>query len=243
MFAEKPRMVIAVNDSGDLAASNSADYWGLQGMQAVVDDNTPIYVQDDTPNSETQDRTRFYLNPNGLTMAGGDILDLFTGRNASTDVLRIQLQKNGATYQIRSGLLNDAGSWTDTSWYDIPNAWSAIEIQYQAFANSGSLTLWLDDVQKQSLTFIDNDTRHFFLPFCLTAQSMSACWYFSAKARSTGNLGTRRMEPSSSTSTSSRSPSLSFALRRVGAGRVICPLLRICKYSDMALSLSGNLII
>ncbi len=25
--------------------------------------------------------------------------------------------------------------------------------------NSGSLTLWLDDVQKQSLTFIDNDTR------------------------------------------------------------------------------------
>jgi hypothetical protein len=24
---------------------------------------------------------------------------------------------------------------------------------------SGSLTLWLDDVQKQSLTFIDNDTR------------------------------------------------------------------------------------
>lgn len=27
------------------------------------------------------------------------------------------------------------------------------------FANSGSLTLWLNDVQKQSLTFIDNDTR------------------------------------------------------------------------------------
>jgi hypothetical protein len=47
----------------------------------------------------------------------------------------------------------------NTSWYDIPNAWSAVEIQYQAFANSGSLTLWLDDVQKQSLTFIDNDTR------------------------------------------------------------------------------------
>jgi hypothetical protein len=37
--------------------------------------------------------------------------------------------------------------------------WSAVEIHYQAFANSGSLTLWLDDVQKQSITFIDNDTR------------------------------------------------------------------------------------
>ena len=125
----------------------------------VIDDNTSIYVQDDTPNNETQYRARFYLNPNSLTMAGGDILDLFTGRNASTDVVRIQLQKNGTTYQVRAGLLNDAGAWTDTSWYDVPNAWSAVEIHYQAFSNSGSLTLWLDDVQKQSLTFIDNDTR------------------------------------------------------------------------------------
>jgi RHS repeat-associated protein len=73
--------------------------------------------------------------------------------------LRIQLQKTATSYQIRSGLLNDAGTWTDSSWYDVPNAWSAVEIRYQAFANSGSLTLWLDDVQKQSLTFIDNDTR------------------------------------------------------------------------------------
>jgi hypothetical protein len=32
-------------------------------------------------------------------------------------------------------------------------------MHYQAFANSGSLTLWLDDIQKQSLTFVDNDTR------------------------------------------------------------------------------------
>lgn len=125
----------------------------------MIDDNTSIYVQDDTPNNETQYRARFYLNPNSLTMAGGDILDLFTGRNASTDVVRIQLQKNGTTYQVRAGLLNDAGAWTDTSWYDVPNAWSAVEIHYQAFSNSGSLTLWLDDVQKQSLTFIDNDTR------------------------------------------------------------------------------------
>ncbi len=50
-------------------------------------------------------------------------------------------------------------TWTDTSWYDVPNSWSAVEIHYQDFANSGSLTLWLDDSQKQSLTFIDNDTR------------------------------------------------------------------------------------
>ncbi len=148
-----------LNDAGDLSASDSADYWGLQGMKAVIDDNTSIYVQDDTPNNETQYRARFYVNPNSLALGSGEVVDLFTGRNGTTDVLRIQLQKNGATYQVRAGLLNDAGTWTDTSWYDVPNAWSAVEIHYQAFANSGSLTLWLDDVQKQSLTFIDNDTR------------------------------------------------------------------------------------
>jgi hypothetical protein len=93
-------------------------------------------------------------------MATGDILDVFTGRNAAgTDVVRIQLQKTATSYQIRADLLNDAGTWIDTSWYDISNNWTAVEIHYQAFANSGSLTLWLDDALKQSLTFIDNDTR------------------------------------------------------------------------------------
>jgi hypothetical protein len=52
------------------------------------------------------------------------------------------------------GLRNNAGAWTDIGWYD---TWTAVEIHYQAFANSGSLTLWLDDIQKQSITFIDND--------------------------------------------------------------------------------------
>jgi hypothetical protein len=69
------------------------------------------------------------------------------------------LQKTATSYQIRSGLLNDAGAWTDTSWYDISNNWTAVEIHYQAFMSTGSLTLWLDDIQNQSFTFIDNDTR------------------------------------------------------------------------------------
>jgi hypothetical protein len=97
----------------------------MYGMQAVIDDTAALYAQDDTPNNETQYRARFYLNPNSLTMATNDVLDLFTGRNGTNDVLRIQLQKNGVTYQIRAGLLNDAGTWTDTSWYDVPNAWSS----------------------------------------------------------------------------------------------------------------------
>jgi len=133
-------------------------------MKAVIDDTTAIYVQDDPssgsgPNNETQYRARFYVNPNSITMANGDILDLFNGRNAAGNVFGVWLRKNGSTYQISAGLVNDAGSWTTPTWYDISNNWTAVEIHYQAFSNSGSLTLWLDGVQKQSLTFIDNDTR------------------------------------------------------------------------------------
>ena len=51
----------------------------------------------------------------------------------------------------------DAGTWTEGNWYDISNSWNAIEVDYQALTTSGSLTLWLEGVQKQSLTSIDND--------------------------------------------------------------------------------------
>ena len=50
------------------------------------------------------------------------------------------MQKSGSTCQIRAGLLNDAGTWTECSWYDISNSWNAVEIDYQALTTSGSLT-------------------------------------------------------------------------------------------------------
>ena len=80
----------------------------------------------------------------------------------------------------------------------------------------------------------DNAMHYFPLPFCFAAHLISSNWYFSARARSTGTFGMRRIVPSSSTTTSSRSPSFSFAFQRMGAGRVIYPLLRTCKYTDMA---------
>ncbi|HEY9073224.1 MAG TPA: pilus assembly protein TadG-related protein [Desulfobaccales bacterium] len=84
---------------------------------------------------------------------------------------------------------------------------------------------------------------HFLGPFCFIAQAISFNWYFSASARSTGSFGTSRIEPPSSTTASSKSPSFRFALRRRPAGRVICPLLRIWRKSDILFYSSSDIMI
>ncbi|MBE0695567.1 MAG: hypothetical protein IH586_01460, partial [Anaerolineaceae bacterium] len=59
--------------------------------------------------------------------------------------------------------LNDSGGWQYSSWYTIDDAPQSIEFDWQAAsaagANDGSLAMWIDGVQKVSLTGIDNDTR------------------------------------------------------------------------------------
>jgi RHS repeat-associated protein len=150
----------SATDSGDLFASGSADYWANYGMEAVIDDTNAIYVEQNSApmDEEIRYRARFYFDPNTLTMTTGE-LDLLTGYNASTAVFVVQMQKSGADYQLRSGVYNDASAWTYTSWYTIPDAWTAVEIDYQALINSGTMTLYINDVAKQTLLNVDNDTR------------------------------------------------------------------------------------
>ncbi|MCH7662516.1 MAG: hypothetical protein IH859_01435 [Chloroflexi bacterium] len=69
----------SVTDLGDLAASSSADYYGHCGMAATIDDTNQLYVSDSAPADETSYRARIYMDPNGLTMAAGDSLDLLKG--------------------------------------------------------------------------------------------------------------------------------------------------------------------
>ncbi|MEW6028110.1 MAG: DNRLRE domain-containing protein [Chloroflexota bacterium] len=133
-----------------------------QGGQSIVldiNDDESIYLQDDTPADETHYRARFYLHTNDLVMAGGDALDLLVGYKNGAAVLRVQVQKSGGAYQVRAGALNDAGAWVDSAWHDLAAGWNSIEVEYQAVSGSGSLTLWLNDAEEESLTAIDNDTR------------------------------------------------------------------------------------
>ena len=60
-------------------------------------------------------------------------------------------------------MLNDRGRWSYTGWSTLPNAWSAIELDWRAAtaagANNGGLTLWLNGTEVANLTGIDNDRQ------------------------------------------------------------------------------------
>ena len=150
-------------DGGDLSVKSGAALIGGYGLQALIDDNNSIYVTNDSPNAEPRYRMRFYLDPNSIAMINNDAHYIFYGYSGtSTVVLRIEFRFKGG-YQIRAGLRNDSNSWKSSNWFTISDGLHFIEIDWRpataAGANNGSLTLWIDNVQRANLTAVDNDTR------------------------------------------------------------------------------------
>jgi len=138
-------------------------------MQALVNDNNSIYVIDDRPTAEARYRARFYFDPNTITMAKNDAHLIFLGRTANGTVtgatvlqVEFRMSANGA-YQLRALISDDGTTFSSSGWFSITDAPHPIELDWRAStaagANNGSLTLWIDGVQKASVTGIDNDTR------------------------------------------------------------------------------------
>jgi hypothetical protein len=153
-----------VIDLGDLSLSPAAALVGSQGLQALIDDTTSIYVNDDSPNAEPRYRARFYFDPNSIVMASNDAHYIFKGfAGTSAEVVRVEIRPSAGLYQLRVGLVNDGTTWTLTGWFTITDAPHFIELDWRAAtavgANDGGLTLWIDGVQQANLPGVDNDTR------------------------------------------------------------------------------------
>lgn len=151
----------------DLTVSTAARLVGSQGLAALIDNTTSMYVRSDHPVAEPRYRARFYFDPNSITMASADIHSLFNGRTASgANVFTIQFNYTTTTtppsYRIRPQIYNNAGSATSGSYQVISDAPHYIEIDWQADtaagATNGALTLWIDGVLKQTMSTIDNET-------------------------------------------------------------------------------------
>jgi YD repeat-containing protein len=154
----------AVTNTGKLSVTTVAKRWGNFGMQAVISNNTAMYVRDDTPATESRYRARFYFSPNSITMAANNAHELFSGRTVTgTNIVTVQLRYASSTYQLMAQAVNDSSGISSTAWYPISNTWHFIEIDWRAStsttAKNGYLTLWIDGVQKESKAGIDNDTR------------------------------------------------------------------------------------
>ena len=133
-------------------------------MQAVINDNTSLYVTDEHPTAEPRYRVRFYFDPNTVVMVRNNAHFIFNGFNAAgTAVVRVEFHILSGQYQIRVNVLNDSTSFTSTTWFTISDAPHAIELDWHAStavgANDGGVTLWIDGVQMAHLTGVDNDTR------------------------------------------------------------------------------------
>src|SRR5687767_13867048 len=97
-------------------------------------------------------------------MLNGDTHFIFRGYSGtSTIVLRVQFRFSNNAYQVRAGLVGDGSTWANTSWLTITDVPHAIEMDWRAAtatgANNGSLTLWIDGVQRANLTGVDTGTR------------------------------------------------------------------------------------
>ncbi|MCC6616428.1 MAG: hypothetical protein IT320_23340 [Anaerolineae bacterium] len=149
----------------DLSVTAAAALKGSFGMSALINDNTAIYVTDDLPTAETRYRARFYFDPNSIVMANNDAHQIFMGYTTgnTTAVLRIEFRYSSGNYQIRAGVLNDASTFTNTSYFTISDAPHYIELDWKAStaagANNGGVTLWIDGTQQAAITTLDNDTR------------------------------------------------------------------------------------
>jgi hypothetical protein len=133
-------------------------------MRAVINDNTPIYVTDDSPTAETRYRMRFYFDPNSISMSNGNAHYIFYAYAGSTTVVqRIEFRRSSSVYQVRASVMNDASTWTSTSWWTISDAPHYVEIDWRsatsAGANDGSLTLWVDGSVVGTVSGLDNDSR------------------------------------------------------------------------------------
>lgn len=150
----------AVTDGGDLSASPAAALNGNIGLLANFDDNAAIYVADNLSPAEPRYRVRFLVHTNGVAMAPNESFMLFEGyTSANLSILRVEVRRFNNTYQMRAMVRNDANGWANTGWWVLSDALHAVELDWQAAtgANNGSLTLWIDGVQRSQVANLDND--------------------------------------------------------------------------------------
>lgn len=150
-----------VVDGGDLSVSAAAALGGSYGLQCVIDDTTAIYGQKSLgtwPGSAVSMRLRFYIHPNGLTMANGD--QFFVCNPSGTFPFTIYLRYSAGNYQAHFEYYADGGGFVDSHNTNITNAKHYIELLVRraasAVSGDGSVQCWVDRSLEDTQSGIDN---------------------------------------------------------------------------------------
>lgn len=157
-------------DNGDLYVTSAATLVGWDGLAAVIDDNKPLYLMDETPASEASYSAAFFFDPNSIVMKSGNMHNLFVGRNAGgQQVIRLVFRRYGAIYQLRAQILKDGSGYISSPWQMAVDGPQRITLGWGAATgpghNNGGAILGIQPLpccsgeSWWSKWNIDNDTR------------------------------------------------------------------------------------
>ena len=149
----------------DLSVTAPAALEGSLGLQALVDDTTGLYVQDDRPADENVYRARFRFDPNGFDP--GEAQGRFRTRifiafeEAPTRrLLAIVLRRIGGQFSLMGRARLDDNTQANTGFVPIADAPHVVGLEWRRAsgpgANDGRFQLSIDGVPT-TLSALDND--------------------------------------------------------------------------------------
>lgn len=152
-------------DGDELNATVGAALAGTDyGLAVTIDDTDAVYgvYTLGTANISGVVRARFYIDPNSLTMANLDqfLIARFNVTEGGNAFLLINIVMSASVYYIRLQVIDDAPSGTYMSLHSITDEPHYIEVKHirSSGADDGSVQLWIDGANKQTISDIDNDT-------------------------------------------------------------------------------------
>jgi len=152
-------------NGGDLAVSAAAALNGTtMGLQAVVNDTTPLFVRDDRPTDESRYRVRFFLDPNGFDPGEASnhlrVRVLIVSDTLDQRLVAIVLRRRSGVYSIEARVRQAGGVRADTGFFTITDAPHTIEFDWTRAsapaATDGTFELWVDGVSKSALAGLAN---------------------------------------------------------------------------------------
>jgi hypothetical protein len=162
------RWSVVQDGGGDLSATTTAALQGAYGLQAIVNDQAPLYVEDAGPQGESRYRAAFEFDPNGFdpgTASGRHrvrLLAAFGGAPARRLLVVVLRYRNGV-YSVQVRVLTDANTRTDTPFIDVTDEPHSVQLDWIRSSGphfqNGRLELWIDGESVAVVDGIDNDQR------------------------------------------------------------------------------------
>jgi hypothetical protein len=152
---------------GNLSVQGAAALHGTTfGLQALVNDTTGLYVEDDTPDNENYYYARFYFDTKDFDPGEAQFhfrARLFIGFEELPlrRLFAVVLRRQAGQYSIMARARRDDDTQADTGFVPIAGGTHLVEVAWRRAsavgANDGRLQLNLDGLVAGQVTGVDND--------------------------------------------------------------------------------------